>query len=361
MRLEDYLLTEAASEASNRTRLQESLHCVGFSIAQKTGDLTNESLADKKLFVSAYLDSCDVDASYDELYDFLMNNKKWGVSVVTAVNATRKSKWYKKSNYKFYRGTGFMNLVYTEFGKLKKMDGIKLNNDKWNPGDIWASTTNNLPTFNSLIELNDFISTNLENGVILPISLKMVKGAAKVVFQGPSEPLDEIGYKNVVKPKDLLPTGINVESTQSGTRINFRSFRISKGADITGEIIKKGTGARHGKVGSKDLKGTIKEYNIPQMTKKRISSLSDEELIQHVGNLWGQCGHSVSKKDMEKSWKKRQNSIQDRVGYWQSIIHALELGAFLNTHKSIANGIMNNFYISASSITEFSSNFIKVY
>ena len=53
--------------------------------------------------------------------------------------------------------------------------------------------------------------------------------------------------------------------------------------------------------------------------------------------------------------------MQDEVGYWQSIIHALELGAFLNTHKGVAQDIVHNFYIGASSAGGLSSEFIKVY
>ena len=364
MRFENFILNEAAGDASNTTRLQESLCCVAFSMAQKKGDITLENLLDRNLFMIAYAGACDVDASDEELFEFVTNNPDWGNSVVSSVNALRKSKWYKKSNYVFYRGTGFMNLIYNEFNKLKTADGIKMNNDKWNPGDIWASTTNLMPSLNSLPELNKFIFDSINKGTILPISLKKTK-TAKVTFNGPGEPMATVSFSHVQKPASPFGTGVMIMTDKKGLGVNFRSFRISKQADITGEIVQKGGTARHGKVSSTDKRNIINDYKISQMSKSRIKALvsSDgtEELKNIVVDLWKQCGHNFSKSVVEKAWGKRANSMQDEVGYWQSIIHALEMGAFLNTHKSIANDIVERLFLSASSVSELSSHFIKIY
>jgi len=93
----------------------------------------------------------------------------------------------KKNNYTFYRGVSFMNIIYNEFNKLKKRDNISLANDKWNPSDIWASSKTSIPSFDSLIELNQYISKSLKSGAVVGISLKKSTSSPVVEWYGPDE------------------------------------------------------------------------------------------------------------------------------------------------------------------------------
>jgi hypothetical protein len=365
MRFDKYM-NEGAAQASATTRLQESLACVGFGMAQILGrNLERDDMDKPELFLQGYTKFCDVDASDSELWDFKYNNETWIQSVITSVNAMRDSKWLK-GKYKFYRGKSLMNQIYEQFNKLKKKDNVKIANDKWNPGDIWASKKPTIPSFDNLIEFNKFISDSLKKGTLIGISLKKVGKSAKVVWQGPVDKPEIVGYKIVKSPKDMFPTGMVITTTKDKIGINFRSFRISKQADITGEIVMTGGTARHGKVPSTTKNKMISQYNIPQMPKSKIKKLVDteggiEDLKRMVTNLWKQCGYNFPPKKVESEWAKRAGNIQDAVGYWQSILHSLEMGAFLNTHKSVADEIINNFYVGATSTGGFSSEFIKIY
>ena len=365
MRFENYIF-EAAKDASKTTNLQEDLHSVGFAIGQVINkDITNKDILDETLFQDAFDRFCDIGSSDDKVYDFFLRHEDWTNSVVNAVNAIRNSKWYKKKNYTFYRGRGFMSLVYDEFNRLKKMEGIKLSNDKWNPGDVWASTVRVIPNFNSLFEFNEYIHNSLIKGIILPISLKKTGKSAKIILVSSKEPTPIIKYSHIQKPKQtIFPTGITIMTDKKGLGINFRSFRISKQADITGEIVQKGGSARYGKVASSVKKDIISKYKIPQMNKSKIQKFvknNIEDLKEIVTNLWKDCGYNFNKKQIDDGWSKRKNKIQDDVGYWQSIIHALEIGSFLNMNKSVSNDIMKIFFISGSSISDISSDHIKVY
>lgn len=372
-RFNDFL--KEAAEASNTTRLQESLHCVALGIAQKKKNITVTDLMNGKLFGMSFDKFCRVDASQNELYEFAENNESWAASVVKAANALKATKFLKRNDYKFYRGTGFMNLVYAEFSRLKKIDGVKLNNDKWNPGDIWASVDEVLPNFEHLAELNQYISKNIKKGFTVPISLKKVGKSAKVTHEGTGkEEIEIVGYKVIKKPKDIYPTGMVVITTKENIGINFRSFRISKQADVGGEIVMKGGTARHGKVPSASKKEMIDKYKIPQMPKSRIQQYSDEgvrKLIKMVTDLWKQCGYKFSKSEIEKNIEQRINrkgevidkkgNVIDATGYWQSILHSLEIGAFLNTHRGVADEIVNAWIQGGASSSDYSSEFIKVY
>jgi len=359
MRFEEYLIE---ADASTTTRLQECVHCVAYAMRQMTKkDITRNDVLEPGFFIDAYAKYCTIDTPDNTLFDWIFDNSKWVDSIVASTNTCKKSGYLKKNNYVFHRGSPFMNSIYEQALVLLKQEGVRIGGDKWNPSDIWATTMSSVPKFNTIIEFNDWIEKNLNNGKLVGISLKMVGKSAKVVLSSPKIKHEPVGYKSIKKPRDVLPTGSMVMTIKTGTGINFRSFRISNQADITGEIVMVGGAARHGKVPSTILKKAIKDNNIPQLTKKRIGDQTDDQLIKSVQNLWKQCGYNFSDKQMAQGWEKRKNNIQDRIGYWQSIIHSLELGAFLNSNKGKADDIINTFFVGASSASEFSSTFIKVY
>lgn len=354
-------ITEDAAMAAATTKLQEGLHCVAYAIRQvKKKDIIFDDIFDENIFGQAYDKFCNVDVPDSELLTFV-GAIDWTDSIVESANAAKKSGFLKKNNYEFHRGSAFMNSIYQQAQILMKKENIKMGNDKWNPSDIWATTINSIPKFDNIVEYNKWISDQLKKGTLVGISLKKVKGKAKVTLVSPSDPPEAVTFKEVQKPRDILPTGVMLMTNKPGLGINFRSFRISKQADITGEIVLKGGGARHGKVPSGVLKSIIKNNNIPQMPKGRIKDSSDSQLVSAVQNLWKQCGYNFNDKQMEDAWMKRKGNIQDRVGYWQSVIHSLELAAYMNTHGGKADDIINQFFMGGSSASEFSSEFIKVY
>ncbi len=360
-RFEDYLINE------DRTALQEGLHCVAFGIGQvkKKKAITIADLTDSELFDDAHYNFCKVDSGMNALWQFSSANPDWGESVVRAVNAVRETNWLKGHGYTFYRGTGLMNQIYGQYLKLKKMEDIKLGNDKWNPSDIWAAKITTIPNFDTLTEYNAFISKMLRNGQLVGISLKKVGKNPKISWHGPSEKIEIVGYKVIRKPGKIFPTGMVIQTSKGPVIIQFRSFNVGKASDITGEIKTKGGKARYGKVPAIVKKDMEKKYNMPQMSKQKIKNIvasegGTDELIRMVVDLWRQCGHNFSPKSVEKSWRTDKPNLENPVGYWQSILHSLEIGAFLNTHKSIADDIVYNYFIGASSITAVSSEFIKV-
>lgn len=364
MKFKNYI-NEASGDASIETKLQECLHCVAFGIRQnKKKDITESDVIDKSQFSQGFSLHCDLDASVEEIFDFAENKPDWVKSVVNTTNTFFNSPYSKKKPYDFYRGTGVMEHVYIEFNKMKRLEGIKLSNDKWNPGDIWAVSSKFKPvfgSFGSLLEYNTYINDQLEKGDLLGISLKKVGKTAKieVVGKGKTE-IKPISFKRIKKPRKIFSTGIII-TLSNGWNINIRSFRISKNADIRCEII--GKTARHGKFA---LTNIIKEYNISQLPLSRISKMTNEELKDIVAKLWSDVGYNFSQNQIDKDFEDLiggGNPLEKRGrnGYWQSIIHALQFGEFLVKNKGKANKIANDVYYEASSISEYSSNFIKIY
>lgn len=355
-------LNEAAA-GSATTRLQEGLHCVVFGAKQKRKKLDASVFNDPDLLESAYNTYCSVDAPFGELYAFGQKEPSWVTSIMEATRVLFESGWLK-GKYTFHRNDAYMNAIYAQFNSLKKYEDVKMGNDKWNPGDVWASKGNvPIPEVDSLAEYNAWVAEMLHSGKLIAISLKKIKGNGTVTLEGDPATEDtktKRKFMGVKKPRNIYPTGVMLMADKNAA-INFRSFRVSKEADVTGEVLKAGTGARHGKVPAERKKEMIKKYNIPQMTKAKIAKSSDEDLQNYVLELWMDVGYVFSEADIAKYIKQRSKKISNRTGYWQSVIHALEIGAFMTAHKSVANTIMDYWYKGASSTTADSSQFIKVY
>ena len=360
MRLKQFLNEKLS--ASYTTTLQESLHCVGLGITQlNRSKLSVELLLNGDLFTQAYDQYCDVDIDVTSLHNFALESKSWTLAVVNNVNMLKQSGFLKYNNYTFYRGKGMMNHIYDTFNILKKKSKIRLNNDKQNPGDIWAVKSSvSIPTFDTLQDYNIFISKSLKNGSIVGISLKKSKGNPKVSYidQGSDKP--SLKYKGIRKPRSPFNTGITVLTSDPKISLNIRSFRTANVSSITSELNIKGSSARHGK---KSLSQYVKKYGIPQMSVQEIKRHIDEPeyLVDMVISLWRDCGYTFSDSVIRKEWDIRSKKIDNMVGYFRSIINSLQIGAYMEQNKGHANDILSYIYLEASSMGDYSSDFIKVY
>ena len=359
MRFKQYLI----ESASLTTSLQESLHCVGFGIAQTKNSLTKELLLDGDLFTKSYDTLCDVDVNVDMLYTFAVENESWVDSVVNNVNSIRKSGYIKKNGYRFYRSNGVMKSVYQRSKQLLKKSGIKLNPDKWNPGDIWISTFSNIPEFDNIVDFNKWISQQLKKKTLIGISLKKSKGEPKIVYIDQGSDKESLKFKSVRKPKNVFITGISILTDNPKISLNVRSFMISNASAVTSELIIKGSSARHGK---KALTGYVKKYMIPWSDMAYFKNNSDniQEMIGIIISLYNECGITFSRSKIESDWDIRSKEKQynrNPVGYFRSIINSLQFGAYMSRNKGVSDDIMTDIYLSGSSMGEYSSDFIKVY
>jgi len=358
-------------DASKATRMQEGLHCLFFSIAQKNPKkLSEKVIGDPEFMQAAYDTYCSVDTPFGELYAFAQKNPQWVKSVVSSAKALFKSGWLK-GKYTFHRGDAYMNSIYDQWKRFKSLLKIKLGDDKWNPADVWAEKGSvPIPNFDSLDEYNSWIAKMLHSGKLIPISLKKTTGGSKVKLEGDPEDLkahQKRKYEGVKRPRMIFPTGVSILVGGKET-INIRSFALNK-ADgrITGEIVKTGAEARLGKVPADYFRKTIKDYNIPQMTLSQIKSLSDDDLINKLLEMWMILGQNFPEEEIEKQFKVRsvtgnkKQKWRDRDSYWQSVINSFQVASWLESAGSVADDIIDRWYQGAKSKTDFSSQFIKVY
>ncbi len=348
------------ASASRTTALQESLFCIGMAITQITKkSLTIKDLSDPEIFENAASTYCDIDVISNDVYEFAMGSQKWSKSVIGSVNVFKKSPYLKNKIYKISRGRGIMNQVYSMALNLLKKDKIKLHPDKWNPSDVWLSTIPTIPSFDNIYGYNEWISKKLKAGTLIGVSLKQTS-TPKVIYINQTGDKPQVLYKGTKKPTTAFNTGISIATSIPKLDINVRSFRTSTRANITSEMIQRGSSARHGKTA---ITKYVKKYRIPQMTIREISKHEDnlDHLVNMVSTLWMDNGHTFPDSKIQKDWSNRVNKMDNTVGYFRSIINSLQYGAFLYNNKGIANQIITEMYRIGSSMGDYSSDFIKIY
>jgi len=357
VRLEHLML-----ESTAVTALQESLFAVGFGVYQDKGSITKELLMDGNIFSKAFRNYVSTDVMEADVFRFANEKPLYVSSVVLSVNAFMKSK-YSPSRSKIYRGRGIMSRIYEQAHILLVKEGVKLNPDKWNPGDVWTSTLSTIPSFDSIHELNAFIREGIGNGKLVPISLKKVKKNARVVYNKQSVDTVFPGFDKIVRPASPFNTGILIQTSNKDIAINIRSFSQHSVAGVTSELLVKNTSARHGKATPRPM---IKKHNINQTSlgNFRKDAYDTEVMVDRIIRLWKDIGYTWSDSQIEKYWAVRVKDdefVRSPAGYWRSIINALEIGAHLENHSGMADDFTQNIVKSAMSASSVSSDFIKIY
>lgn len=191
--------------------------------------------------------------------------------------------WRPAGRVYFHRGSRFMDRIYEAKKKCHQKDKQSpepqapgsFSNDKWNPGDIWASTLN--PSADPLAafsgnwgQLNDEVLRLAKAKKLLGISLKKVESNnAKIKeFNVPGKPLDAIDFKSAKfgSTGDFFSSADGYVVT-SEAEVQFRAFQTTK--SWQGEI--KGGAAAGGKIGG----GNVSFY-LKKIYGKNLYPMGDE-------------------------------------------------------------------------------------
>jgi len=256
------------------TKYTESLQCYFCSyvfnvVGRPVHSYNFDDLAKGKQYVNAS----------ESLENCLKNGPKMWVETdvyLKTANALVK-KWKPNGKTYFHRGSRFMDNIYKAKAKCHKLDKKSPNpqapgsfsNDKWNPGDIWASTFQ--PQSDPLHEhattwgdLNNRVEQLYKDKKLLGISLKKVeRDSAKVEEFNKSgttkTPVKFIGMK-FGQTGDFFSSMDGYIQTDKGN-VQFRSFSGGT-SSWQGEI--KGGAAAGGKIGGGNIDFYMKEvFNKP--------------------------------------------------------------------------------------------------
>ena len=200
--------------------------------------------------------SVSTDKSVEDIHKFLIDDPSWMKSSIRTANKLLFYDSYRNNNFKFYRGTGIVNLIEKHYQKVNPLEGRPFANiNKWTPADIWMYEEGSFDTSIITNELtfqggfNKVLLDLLKQKKLIGVSLKKVETAEASIkaynFVRHSSELANrkkfvsVGSKTLMNSMDVYFYG-------EGYRIQFRATD-AEGKTWQGEMI--GRSAKHGKIG----------------------------------------------------------------------------------------------------------------
>ena len=335
------------------TRIMESAHCYGCAIAYNILErkITKDDLVRENFDqVSFYI---DVDASIEEIEEFLERKPLWYESITKAVNKIYES--FPNKNYKFHRGSEQVKKIYGAWQAGKKEQELKLMDDKWNPSDIWlmSDKAENYDWSSNLELLNGQISNFFCNGDLIGVSLKMIgkKAEAKAeIYNG--EGCEVFNYK--YEDYKTTPKSSGLEIIYNGGSLTCRNFAVETGWST--EI--KGKAAQGGKCGHSGVNDILKMNNIIQLPlQKDVLIAFKENNKEYYNNFYYLYDRFIESIDKEK-FKEKYN--ESKLSWKTGNYMCLEFLSILIDNEDKRDEILNDIMRYASSSTKISSQFIKI-
>jgi len=348
------------------TKLTESHQCVIIQAMLDHGMQSMEFFQDDKILKDAYK-KVDVDATLDEV---LSVDDSWFNSSYLSAQLIIKEGYVKKG-MTLHRGSKTMVGIYLAKNEAFKNSGFgKFSDDKWNPGDIWATASDfKLSEINktSVRGLNKSILKLYSERRLVGISLKLVKKAAKIKEYNIETPPDTDDHKLV---KVLLQGERRGEfwSSKGGTifydvgslTIKDNSYQGTNKVEIKGKTAR-GGGASWGIIvdSAKQVFGAsskIPEHKVIKELSNKIAKKKDKKSIDMMWGLYNHFYKNTTREEFDKN-------LETKDAGWVSA----KLGALIlcyNIDKNTgpkANRFITKLINYAGSKSEDSSAYVKVY
>lgn len=336
---------------STNTRVQESAMALVCAIAWLNKKAISASdLSDEN--ISQGFEKVDVDATREEITEFLRNEKSWMHTFVSSANLLLSS--FYNPNFVFHRGSKFEKSIYNAYKTAKKEAEITMNNDKWNPADIWLvdSSMENYEFPTNLTQLNGMLVEFFSSKKIVGVSLKKatknpslkVINLSKSDFQGRS-------YEGF----DMRSTNNNLKLLYDGGSMTFRNFRF--GTNYAGEI--DGKKAQHGKLGLGPINDNLKINNLQLLPSSKDVAAKfndgDEELVKDFKELFLNYVDKADEKVFDEIMSTKDMNYKSSKFLSLKLLDIIE-----NADKKIQDELVSDMIRYASSMSKLSSVHVKV-
>lgn len=230
-----------------QTDIQESCQCAVNALAQKIGsDISSKDLTKENL--ESIAKDINTTSSIEDITYFITNSPGWAD---TFINTAKMLLGYAGKGFEFHRGSEFVESVYQAWRKVRKDNGWKIQDDKWNPSDIWlvspAVKSLQLKT-GSIAELNNQMIELFDERKLLGASLKKLGPESKLTVRAKELQSEKDEYASAIVSPTSKDAYINFKSS---AKMQLRTFSTD-GTSFQGEL--KGKTASQGKIGGGVLK-----------------------------------------------------------------------------------------------------------
>ena len=336
------------------TRLSESAQCAYAAIAFGLGrSITNNDVTTSNL--SRYSGLFFTDEDTTRIANGLPDD--WVASSVFGANKLLTT-FGRGGRYTFHRGDGIVNRINGAFMRVKRIESVRMDVNKWNPSDFWMVERGfdfgRIDGEQTLLGLNQVIQESLQEKSLIGISLKKMQGGAS------------ISRKNITSnmSQSKTYTGFTYSRTSmdgyillsGGTKIQYRSFGgPSSLTGFQGEV--KGANANQGKISLGPTNMILRTYGLPTVPTDAASRVRTDPI-----SVWNEI--SVGLRTYARMNQKQIDTLRDKVNqsWLYSKLQVTQLIGIIESikNRNLRNQLVEDLYLYASSQSRFSSAYYKL-
>lgn len=335
------------------TKLTEASQCLYAGIAFGLGrHITNADVTEEnaKKFSSMF----DTDEKTESMLNDLPD--VWISSCTLGANKLWDT-FGGKGKFVFHRGSKIVDRIENNFKRIKKLEGVRMDLNKWSPADIYiVSDKFNITCLDeekTILGLNQCMQERIENNTLVGVSLKKIMGTAKIdlknVFKDMKTTKEYAGYTYSDTSMDGY---INISG---GTKIQFRSFGgPSSLTGWQGEV--KGTQANQGKISLGPVNMILKNHGISTIPTNAAKRVKDRDQKVYDEILEGYKKYSNAGKE------KVRDTVMRATDAW--LYSKLQVTQLLDRVEGIRgdkkNQVIEDLYLYASSQSKYSAAYYKL-
>ena len=346
---EDFGGGKGSGGGAAQTAIQETGQCLVNALVQKIGnDITEKDLTEDKL--KSVAKDIDSNTPVEDVIQFIINSPGWSL---TFINTAKKLNSYAGSNFEYHRGSEFVDSIYSAWKKVRKENGWRISDDKWNPADIWIvspAIKNITLRNNDIAELNNHLLELFEEKKLIGVSLKKLGPDSKMSILNKEATIEKDDYSSSTVSSTSKDAYINFTS---GAKMQLRTF-TTDGTSFQGEI--KGKTANQGKIGGGVISMLMQKAGLDPLPSQK-NALADsvnlsDEFVNHFIDIAKKYGEfNISSEELKNKSTDWISSKYQAL----SFIKIIETG-----DKEKVSNALTDIVNYAGSKSSISSVYIKV-
>lgn len=337
------------------TKLTEASQCLYAAIAfGLKRHITNADITESnaKKFSSMFETDEKTDSMLNDLPDV------WITSCVLGANKLWDT-FGGQGKFVFHRGSKTVDAIENNFKRIKKLEGVRMDLNKWSPADIYiVSDKFDITCLNeekTILGLNQCMQERIKSNTLIGVSLKKIIGSASIKLKNFYSDMETTQkYEGYTYSDVSMDAYLNLKG---GTKIQFRSFGgPSSLTGWQGEV--KGAKANQGKISLGPVNMILKNHGvnpIPNNAAQRVKGKDRQKVYQEILEGYKKYSSAGKEKVMDIVMKAPDSWLYSKLQATQ-LIDRIE--SVRNQEKK--NQIIEDLYLYASSQSKYSAAYYKL-
>ena len=335
------------------TKLTEASQCLYAAIAfGLKRHITNADVteANAKKFSSMFDTDEKTDSMLNDLPDI------WIASCTLGANKLWDT-FGGKGKFVFHRGSKTVDRIENNFKRIKKLEGVRMDLNKWSPADIYIVSDKFditcLDEEKTILGLNQCMQERIENNTLIGVSLKKIMGTAKIDLKNVFKDMKTTKkYEGYTYSDTSMDGYINISG---GTKIQFRSFGgPSSLTGWQGEV--KGSQANQGKISLGPVNMILKNHGIKVIPTDAARKVKSKDASVYADILEGYKKYSKAGRE------KVSDTVMKAPDSW--LYSKLQVTQLLDRIEGVKgdkrNQLVEDLYLYASSQSKYSAAYYKL-